>query len=634
MKKKSCAIVFGITGNYTFALANVLVGMKKKCKVFWNDIIVYHDGITKDEKENLNRILKCEFIDFNEKTLQVDKNSEMVKKYSLLAISRFECFDLLKKYEKVIWHDVDILIQKDFSSLLKYGEKSGFSATMTDANFLVESNFTKLIDGYNMFRPLYNSGILVLSDKLDGYEHMAKWCYDKFNELSSSLKYPDQGVLNLLIQQDKITVEEIDILEYCCHPSRKEVADSTIVHAYGNDKFWNSKRLALEFPEWDLNNEEWIRISKKETKKHDKRKQPKVSVVLSVFNRYKFLQEAVDSILNQTFEDFELVIVIEHSDVKNDIEKLLKDLNDDRIVIIKNETKLGFAKSLNVGIDIAKGEYIARMDDDDISLPKRLEKQVAYMDNNPDIGVCGAFIEFFMASEGICTLPQDDENLRIHCLSATPLFHPTVIMRKKMLDDNNLRYDPNYFTEDYELWSRIVKYTKIHNIPEVLLKYRASGENATITNAQKVHNSHISVMKKQFVEYLGFEPTDNELQLFNGRLNIMQYIHNSDEAHKLLNAFYDKIILANKKNNFYSESTLKSRLKNEYNDVKKSKLKTMVKNVLKHTPAKAVYKALMTRVYWYVESRIQETNQITDEKIRKIRKEIKEIEKTIGDCKE
>ena len=128
--KKELAIVFGITSDYDFALANVLIGIKKHFN-YKNeyDIIVYHDGLNEEIKETLNKIMPCTFFKFKSRVNEKLLSEENLKLYSNMCLARFECFDLLKKYRKVIWHDVDILIQDDFSELLKLGEKSGLAMT-------------------------------------------------------------------------------------------------------------------------------------------------------------------------------------------------------------------------------------------------------------------------------------------------------------------------------------------------------------------------------------------------------------------------------------------------------------------------------------------------------------------------
>lgn len=566
MKKKNCAIVFGITQDYVFALANVLIGIKEKCTKFYDDIIVYHDGINNEDKENLNKILPCNFI-FYKKIDELNLNDEALIKYSKMAFSRFECFNLLQKYKYIIWHDVDILVQKDFSDLLSYSNVSGFAATKSDSGAMIESNFYQLIPKYNMFSILYNTGVLVFSDRLINYKSYSNWCYKTVKKYTKKLRYLDQGVINLLIQKFNIQVEEIDILKYCCHPSREKVDNAVIVHAYGNNKFWNSEILKKQFPQWSLNNKTWLKIVGQE-EKTKKENGPLVSILISVYKRYDYLDEAIKSIINQTYENIEIIIIVEQSDISEVIQRKIKNYKDSRIVIIQNSKKLGFAESLNIGIETAKGKYIARMDDDDISKLDRIEKQVNFMENNKEIAIVGTFMQMFMNSNELCTLPTDNETLKILTIQSTPLFHPTVMMRKCDIDKYKLRYNKNFFTEDYELWSIAIEFLKIANIPEVLLMYRASNQNATSLNEEKIHESHKKVIKNQMKKYLHLDLNDNELELLQSRRNVFSNIFNLREALDFRQKTLNKIIEANKKYNFYNQKILEKKFKQKYKIIK------------------------------------------------------------------
>ena len=134
--------------------------------------------------------------------------------------------------------------------------------TYTDIDFLTEANFNEIIPNYNMFLPLLNSGIMVFGDKLSRYEEMTDWCYKKLSELNKKVRYLDQGILNLLVQEYNINVEPIDINKFCCHPARKNYKKASIIHAYGFDKFWNANYLYEKFPEWQSNLLEWAKLKK------------------------------------------------------------------------------------------------------------------------------------------------------------------------------------------------------------------------------------------------------------------------------------------------------------------------------------------------------------------------------------
>ncbi|MCT7481732.1 glycosyltransferase family 2 protein [Aliarcobacter cryaerophilus] len=205
-----------------------------------------------------------------------------------------------------------------------------------------------------------------------------------------------------------------------------------------------------------------------------------ISVVMSVYNGEKYLAEAIESILNQTYKNFELIIINDGS--KDNSVEIIKNYmkQDNRIVLIDRENK-GLPYSLNEAISIAKGEYIARMDADDISLPTRFEKQIDYMQKN-ELDVCGSYIKIFgdNRKERIIKNPITNEDIRFSLLFFSCLAHPTVMFKKEVFDKVKYRVDYKV-AQDYQLWCDIVNADfKIGNIPEVLLNYREHEAQASI----------------------------------------------------------------------------------------------------------------------------------------------------------
>lgn len=621
--KKKIALVFGITSNYTFALANTLIGLKKHNKKFWDDIIVYHDGMDIKDIKNINKILNCNFIKFSDKYCFDNIPAEARDKYSDACFYRYACFDLLNNYEVVIWNDVDILIQNDIKGLLNYAKENGFAATKAIYPFVVENNFYELIDKYKMFVPMYNSGVIVFRDNLNNYENGFNWCIEKTIEYSNILRWPDQGIINLFLQEFNITVDEIDIEKYCCHPALIEKAKSaSIIHAYGDQKFWNNVDYKKNYPEWNDNDKEWKRLSE-----NNSLVKPLVSCIMSTYDRYDYLEDSIDSILNQTYNNIELIVVLEKCKNQNKIEKILKNYSDDRIIIIKNSEKLGFATSLNIAIEKAKGKYIARMDDDDISYLNRFEKQVNFMENNPEIGISGTMAEFFMNGNGIIDVETDPETLKIITLNRTPFCHPSVIFRKEFFDKYNLKYNPEYFTEDYELWSRAIEFFPVSNIKEVLLKYRVNNQSLTSgpKNEIKIHTSHKKIMENQLKKYLKLSVSDNELELFQGRKDIMYGRFNIESITKMKNNLFRKIIKANEQGNFYNQEKLIRILNVDLRNKRRGFI-FLVKKIIKKI-LYPVYSVIVNRLTISIFLRLEETHlsifqrlDILDDKIKKIDK--------------
>ena len=206
---------------------------------------------------------------------------------------------------------------------------------------------------------------------------------------------------------------------------------------------------------------------------------PKASVIMTVYNTCEqYLKVAIESILNQTFKDFELIVVDDCS--KNPIDKIVNLFNDNRIKLIRNEKNLGASKATDVGLDAANGEYIFRMDSDDISYPQRLEKQVKFLDENPDIDVVSTQLVITPKNQ-VSNNPLDDYNIRYAMIfSYDPIANACCAIRKSAIDKFGMRFETPYcVAEDYAFWLKYVDKIKFANLPEVLYEYRWHTNNAS-----------------------------------------------------------------------------------------------------------------------------------------------------------
>jgi len=199
---------------------------------------------------------------------------------------------------------------------------------------------------------------------------------------------------------------------------------------------------------------------------------PRVNVVMSTFNGEHYIEQAVESILHQTFADFELIIVDDGSTDRT--AEILSSYDDPRLRVIR-QANAGLTASLNHGIASAQGEYIARMDDDDIATPERLSKQVAFLDAHPSIGVIGTayrIIDEISGREWEPKVPTSDHEVRRHLIRGNPFAHSSVMLRKAVLLAAG-GYDESYpHIQDYELWVRLAQQTRLVNLPEVLTIHR------------------------------------------------------------------------------------------------------------------------------------------------------------------
>ena len=280
----------------------------------------------------------------------------------------------------------------------------------------------------------------------------------------------------------------------------------------------------------------------------------KISILMPVYNGEKYLREAIDSILNQTLKDFELIIINDCS--SDDTVNIVRSYNDNRIVLINNKKNLGIAETLNKGIDISKGKYIARMDADDICYPKRLEIQYNFMENNIDIGMCGSHVEVFTEQTNqIHRCPIKDNEIKVLQIFNSAFTHPAVMIRKSVLKDYNLKYDKFYEgMEDYELWIRISKVSKLANIDDILLRYRNHLYQVTKRVSDKQFEKMILIREKTLQELSSsFTKEDAKLLMLYSNNDIFKY---PDRIYRVFDLF-TKIIEYNKESKIYHHKTLK-----------------------------------------------------------------------------
>ena len=238
---------------------------------------------------------------------------------------------------------------------------------------------------------------------------------------------------------------------------------------------------------------------------------PKVTVLMPVYNAVEFIREAVDSILKQSFSDFKFLIIDDGS--TDGSQSIIRSYDDSRIRLVQNEKNIGVAATLNRGLDLALGEYVARMDADDICTPERLQKQVNFLTKHPDVGVCGSWVwSFNEKKKYIFRYPVEQDCVRSFLLFANPCSHPSVMMRLGMIRKYGLQYDPDYkAAQDYDLWRRCTDYFQIDNIPEPLV-YLRRNEGGITWGKFELSNKMTLQILKIMLEKLGCSPLEEELR--------------------------------------------------------------------------------------------------------------------------
>lgn len=232
---------------------------------------------------------------------------------------------------------------------------------------------------------------------------------------------------------------------------------------------------------------------------------PAISVVMPVYNSALYLRECMDSIISQTFKDFE-IIVLDDGSTDNSVD-IIHSYNDPRIVLVLCEHD--YIRTLNKGINMAKGKYIARMDADDIMCPNRLEVEYDFMEKNPRIDVCGSSVQFFGKGNHLPSIFTDHKDIASILIQHGSFFHPTIIMRRKRIEEIYLAngkhelYNPDYiYAEDYHLWiDMVIKGFRFANIPQVLLYQRLSDGQVTSVHKDEMHRlgDKIRIIMAEFI---------------------------------------------------------------------------------------------------------------------------------------
>ena len=228
----------------------------------------------------------------------------------------------------------------------------------------------------------------------------------------------------------------------------------------------------------------------------------KVSVIMAVFNGQKYIKESVESILGQSFKNFVFIIVDDGSTDRT--REILENLSkqDPRIKIISNSVNIGLTKSLNKAIKIAQGEFIARQDADDISLPERIEKQVVFLENHQKIKILGTFGYAInkdgriLRKEILPVLPQE---IKKYLIKANPFIHTSVMIRKETIDKARGYNEDFKVIQDYELWFRILRGEEGENLPFFLVKKRYQPEMVSFKKNRK-QLEYIILLKKEIIK--------------------------------------------------------------------------------------------------------------------------------------
>lgn len=268
----------------------------------------------------------------------------------------------------------------------------------------------------------------------------------------------------------------------------------------------------------------------------------RVTVLMPLYNAENYLMEAIDSVLNQTYQDFQLLIIDDASTDKS--MEVVSAFNDPRIVIYRNEKNMGISYTRNRGLDLCKTEYIALLDDDDIAMPYRLEHEVRYLDEHPEVDVVGGHQRQIDKNgkdlSKQWTVYLNPKYIKAHLLSNNAIVNGSTMFRRKFIEDHHIRYKEQCFgAEDYRFWVECSLKGTIANLDEVMLLWRTghgNESNRAMTQFLQNRKAFIDQIHIYAFQELGIRLTEEQLNIYNKVFFEDTFVDTQEELDRLFDA--------------------------------------------------------------------------------------------------
>ena len=288
---------------------------------------------------------------------------------------------------------------------------------------------------------------------------------------------------------------------------------------------------------------------------------PEVSVIMPAYNCEAFIGESVESILKQSFTDFEFIIIDDASTDKT--VEMIRGYNDPRIILLVKPGNTGYTDSLNMAIRLAKGKYIARMDADDIALVNRFEVQYRFLEKNKDTLVVGSHYKI-IGTDTTIHLPVTYDEVKITAMMHVPVAHPTAFIRKEVFTKYAFRYDKNFEpAEDYDLWCKVLEKGKIENIDEVLLLYRHHNLQQSKLKHKRIVEVAVGTRSAQLQKLIDFTGRQYD-PLFAIDVLTKNIRQVTKPVLKTIRTLLDDLYAGNKKKNIYNQKLFGDYLKEKW----------------------------------------------------------------------
>lgn len=283
---------------------------------------------------------------------------------------------------------------------------------------------------------------------------------------------------------------------------------------------------------------------------------PETTVLIPVYNCAKYIVAAIESVLNQKYTDYELLLIDDGS--TDNTAEIITTIKDSRIVFLKNSKNRGIVYTLNKGLALAKGKYIARMDGDDIMLGNRLETQIDFLNKNPDFGIVGGWYQVINAEGKVIDTVEgvtDCRNAQLNLLFRNQFTHSAVTMRTNLA--KQLKYDPDFqYCEDYDLWVRFAEVSKVANLPDYFVQYRWYSENSCGRKQKELKQAMFNLLSRE-LDKIGVKHSAEELMLHLAIcFNMAPRLFKNEEKQKALLQWIDKVFSSAVLNQRYGKEWL------------------------------------------------------------------------------
>ena len=376
----------------------------------------------------------------------------------------------------------------------------------------------------NIIRKIKESGLEVKPEELDIMSFSSSYVSKSDKEILQTLVDLDLLMKRFFFSIMRKSKDEGREFFRNCHQRMKKRYEFMLPACSNN---YERNKLNVLYKNSLFYHEEFYKQSKYASKN------PLITVLMPTFNSENYIAETLWSIFEQTCSDFE-VLIIDEAGSSPETAEVISLFEDDRIRLVRNETRLGLAGSLNEGIRIARGKYIARIDADDLAREDRFELQADFLEKHRDYGLCGSRQHHFgVDNDFIHEVAVEHEDIKAALIYGCEVCHSTIMIRKDLFLDNNLFYDNTKRAEDYELWTRAVHKFKFHNLKEVLGEYRIGSDNITKNKFNALSAESAEIASNNLSKYLHVEVPKIHIPFLTGWENRFEEV-DSDKRRSAL----------------------------------------------------------------------------------------------------